>query len=967
MKSVTSEKRCPDLWWIFGRLCVIVLVLLAMRISGRAVPIVALVEQNKLIVFDSGSPGTITGSGAITGLPAGEEIVALDFRPATGQLYGLGKSSRLYVINPFTRVAVQIVGAAPFSPSLNDMHVGFDFDPTADRVRIIADQGASRQNLLVDPRTGTADSQTPSGFAPADVNAGQQPRLVGIAYDNNFVKTTHSVLYAIHRSTNSIPFLVAVAPPNGGQVKTVGSLFSDATSVSSNVGFDISPIGQVAYAVLKTGDPTARLYSVSLVTGAAALLGDVGEPGVIFDLAVVPPRYTIFAVNAKNELLKFDSAYPETILSRLTITGMIGDEQITELDFRQNGELHGLGRSADGSISRLYRINAATGIAFSDRAPIQPSPSGDAGFDFVSPFFHPTIGFIDDSHTIRIVTQSQQNFRVRDNSAIAESDPQLAYATSDPNAGRIPNVIASAHANIFHSPAVSGTETHFTLYGFDRADPFSTARTLLVRHAPKAPSGDTLTDTGELITVGSPAAAGIPVGPIGFDIASGVRAPAFATFISIEEDVSKFFLIDLETGAATLINPVDTTSSDTNARRVRDLAIFPSGEFSLGETRLEIIEDCTAVTVTVTRTGDISNEATVNFETGAGNFSPEVTGLGTASRRSDLTPVSGTLFFAAGQTSATFNVPINEDTRIESGFDHGIPFSGEDFGVTLSNPSAGYALFHPPGSGPSVTILIRDDGDTGTGNSIDDSAAFVCAHYHDFLNRHPEAGGLQFWIGGIESCGTDTQCRELRRIDASAAFYLSIEFQESGFLVYRTYQAAFGRTPVPLSLSEFLPDTQAIGRGVVVRSGNWQEKLEVNKREFFDDFVMRAPFTSLYPSSMSAAQFIDALNANTGGALSLTERDDLVNELASGRINRAQALRAVADNELLRQREFNRAFVLMQYFGYLRRNPNDSPDTGFGGFNFWLNKLNEFNGDFRKAEMVKAFISSIEYRKRFGP
>jgi hypothetical protein len=108
-------------------------------------------------------------------------------------------------------------------------------------------------------------------------------------------------------------------------------------------------------------------------------------------------------------------------------------------------------------------------------------------------------------------------------------------------------------------------------------------------------------------------------------------------------------------------------------------------------------------------------------------------------------------------------------------------------------------------------------------------------------------------------------------------------------------------------------------------------------------------------------------SANTGGALSQTERDDLVSQLASDRINRAQALRAVADNELLRQREFNRAFVLTQYFGYLRRNPNDSPDTGFGGFNFWLNKLNEFNGDFRKAEMVKAFISSIEYRKRFGP
>jgi hypothetical protein len=69
----------------------------------------------------------------------------------------------------------------------------------------------------------------------------------------------------------------------------------------------------------------------------------------------------------------------------------------------------------------------------------------------------------------------------------------------------------------------------------------------------------------------------------------------------------------------------------------------------------------------------------------------------------------------------------------------------------------------------------------------------------------------------------------------------------------------------------------------------------------------------------------------------------------------------------LQQQEFNRAFVLMQYFGYLRRNPNDAPDVNFDGYNFWLNKLNQFNGDFKAAEMVKAFLTSMEYRQRFGP
>src|SRR5438270_5919381 len=82
---------------------------------------------------------------------------------------------------------------------------------------------------------------------------------------------------------------------------------------------------------------------------------------------------------------------------------------------------------------------------------------------------------------------------------------------------------------------------------------------------------------------------------------------------------------------------------------------------------------------------------------------------------------------------------------------------------------------------------------------------------------------------------------------------------------------------------------------------------------------------------------------------------------------RARALRDIAENSLLNQQEFNRAFVLMQFIGYLRRNPNDSPDSDYTGYDFWLTKLNQFNGNYNQAEMVKAFITSSEYRQRFGP
>jgi len=146
----------------------------------------------------------------------------------------------------------------------------------------------------------------------------------------------------------------------------------------------------------------------------------------------------------------------------------------------------------------------------------------------------------------------------------------------------------------------------------------------------------------------------------------------------------------------------------------------------------------------------------------------------------------------------------------------------------------------------------------------------------------------------------------------------------------------------------------------------WETQLRNNKAAFASDFVSRARFTTAFPSTLTAAQFVDALDQNAGGVLSTSERNQLVNDVASGPKTRAQVLIAVAEDSDLARNEFNKAFVLMQYFGYLHRNPNDAPDSNFDGFQFWLDKLNQFNGNFVAAEMVKAFISSIEYRRRFG-
>ncbi len=371
-------------------------------------------------------------------------------------------------------------------------------------------------------------------------------------------------------------------------------------------------------------------------------------------------------------------------------------------------------------------------------------------------------------------------------------------------------------------------------------------------------------------------------------------------------------------------------------------------------------EGAGSLTVTVRRGGDTSQAAAVDYATDDGSISsvsvPCSSTTGMALDRCDFTKARGRLSFAPGEAEKTFHVLLSDDSYIEG---------PETALLRLGNPGSGTVL----GSRATATLEITDDAEETSANPIDDSGRFVRQHYHDFLNREPDAPGLQFWADQIESCGADAQCREDKRINVSAAFFLSIEFQETGYLVYRLNKAAFGNLagkPAPVTLAEFLPDTRSIGQGVVVGVTGWEQQLENNKQAFADEFVARARFRSVYPVTTTPEQYVDALNANAGGVLSQSERDSLVSDLTNGVKTRAQVLRAVAENPVLVRRESNPAFVLMQYFGYLRRDPDSAPDTNFDGYSFWLSKLNQFNGNFVQAEMVKAFISSIEYRQRFG-
>jgi hypothetical protein len=331
--------------------------------------------------------------------------------------------------------------------------------------------------------------------------------------------------------------------------------------------------------------------------------------------------------------------------------------------------------------------------------------------------------------------------------------------------------------------------------------------------------------------------------------------------------------------------------------------------------------------------------------------------------------------------SISINSPFISVSNVQQLNGFGIPVISFDINPSILTPPGEYSVraITSPGQIAYVSGGLTVDlpnGVPGGENLADNTQFFVTQHYRDFLSREPDPTGLAFWTNEIESCGSNAGCREVKRINVSAAFFLSIEFQETGFYVYRLYKAAFGNvagTPVPLRFQQFSPDSQEISRNLVVGPPGWQIQLDSNKLHFTDRFVSRPEFVSKYPVSLTPAQFVDALYANAGVVPPEADRQAAIAKFGIATTTadfsaRSEALRRVVETPLLVQQELNRAFVLMEYFGYLRRNPDDPPerDLNFAGFNFWLGKLNEFGGDYIAAEMVKAFLDSAEYRARFG-
>jgi hypothetical protein len=312
--------------------------------------------------------------------------------------------------------------------------------------------------------------------------------------------------------------------------------------------------------------------------------------------------------------------------------------------------------------------------------------------------------------------------------------------------------------------------------------------------------------------------------------------------------------------------------------------------------------------------------------------------------------------------------------------------AGSRAGVPVTrNATAKAAEIRPSAPHTAALKNSNDDPSTSAANPIDEAEFFVRQHYLDFLNREPDPSGLDFWTKEITSCGADEGCREVKRIKVSTAFFLSIEYQNTGYLIYRFYKATFtedtGRPKGLPRIDEVISDTRQLQRGLIVGQAGWEQQLEQNKQEFARLWVQRSKVLAQFPGDMQAGAFVDKLFANSEVTPTQAERDAAVAAFGAGGVEgRAAALLNVAASRSVYNRQYNPAFVLMQYFGYLRRNADDPPDASLGGHSFWLAKLDSFSlpGEdvrddavalrrLRRAEMVKAFLLSGEYLSRFGP
>ncbi|SHL01997.1 DUF4394 domain-containing protein [Hymenobacter psychrotolerans] len=546
--------------------------LLGLAVGSTLLLGVATTQANAQVVFGlSGSDLTSVNLAspfnsqtrvAITGVTAGQTLVGLDFRPATGELFAMGydastagANTRLYVINQTTAVATP-VGAAAIRLELggSSERIAFDFNPTVDRIRVT---GTNERNYRLNPNNGAlAATDTDLAFVATDANAGQNPAVGAAGYTNSFIGTATTTLYYIDEQRS---LLLRSDNPNGGSLATVATLNpqagGNATPINApgaSTDLDIFQTGvndQQAYLNVNQidggGNFVSLLYRLNLANGTTTLAGVINGTGVgITDIAVrinrtapAPSGQLLYGVTTGNSLISFYSGTPGFINTSVAISGIAAGQTLVGTDFRPNtGQLIGLGYDATtaGANSQLYVIEPATGVATAIAAAIRlelGGPTDNIGFDF-----NPTVD------RIRVVSTNRADYRLNpNNGALAATDGLLTYAATDPNAAATPRIGAVGYTNSY--PGSTST----TLYDIDEA-----LSILAIQNPPNSGTLNTVGNNTGLTLSSSNALVDLD---IYFDRSTSVNR-AFLTANPGGQATSNLYSMDLGSGNPTLTGAI---------------------------------------------------------------------------------------------------------------------------------------------------------------------------------------------------------------------------------------------------------------------------------------------------------------------------------------------------------------------------------------------------------------------------
>ncbi|NML68302.1 DUF4394 domain-containing protein [Chryseobacterium sp. RP-3-3] len=405
------------------------------NVTGPDLMAYGLTGMNELVSFNANNPKTFAAKTAVTGIPAGEKLMSIDFRPATGELYALSNASKLYIINT-SSASARIVSSTAFTPAISGSIASIDFNPTVDRIRLVSNSG---QNLRLHPETGAV--------AATDTNT-SGTGITGVAYTNSKAGASSTVLYDIDPVAGK---LFKQDPPNNGTLVEVGNL---GATFSGQAAFDIKYDNSTALVALSD-----KLHILDLNSGKTTFIGTLQQ--AIIDIAI-PTEAVAYAIDSSNNLQIFNPNNPMPVSK--TVTGLQTGENILGIDFRPlNGQLYALGSS-----SRMYTINLGTGAATAvGSSPFATLLTGtDFGFDF-----NPMVD------KIRVVSNSGQNLRLDPvTGGITAADTTITPVTA--------MIIAAAYTNNF-----TGT-TATTLFVIDH----NTDK--LYQQTP--PNNGTLVETGSL-------------------------------------------------------------------------------------------------------------------------------------------------------------------------------------------------------------------------------------------------------------------------------------------------------------------------------------------------------------------------------------------------------------------------------------------------------------------------------------